>query len=191
MTDAARPDRTASEALDRASRVRRALDEFLGDRASGKSVSTEDLLESHTDLRTEIAAELQKLEMIDRARERAVSGGSIHCDTNPGEHPTLLLVRCPHCQTGVDVDDEMSPAELHCSACGQSFRVISPWDGEAQHALGDSNCSKNSGPAPLGRFGEHAIPNWIGKWLSKFHDDRQRTRSKSKRLCAKRVWLLN
>jgi hypothetical protein len=36
---------------------------------------------------------------------------------------TLLRVRCPHCQTRVDIDSGASVAEMQCLGCGENFRV--------------------------------------------------------------------
>jgi tRNA A-37 threonylcarbamoyl transferase component Bud32 len=114
------------------------MDEFLERRANGEEIATDELLSTHGPLQADIAAELEKLAVIDRARAAAVAGDSSNRGTESTQRRTLLLVRCPHCQTRVDVDDDMSLGELHCASCGQNFRIVAPWEGSV--------------PAQVGRF---------------------------------------
>jgi predicted Zn finger-like uncharacterized protein len=114
------------------------MDDFLTRRANGEDVSADDLLSTHGPLQVDLSAELNKLAVIDRARAAAIGDDSSDRDTESTQRRTLLLVRCPHCQTRVDVDDDKSLGELQCASCGQTFRIISRWDG--------------SEPARVGRF---------------------------------------
>jgi predicted Zn finger-like uncharacterized protein len=127
-----------SAAATRIRRVRQAMDDFLTRRANGEDVSADDLLSTHGPLQVDLSGELQKLSVIDRARAAALGDESNDRDTESTQRRTLLLVRCPHCQTRVDVDDDKSLGELQCASCGQTFRIISRWDG--------------SEPARVGRF---------------------------------------
>src|SRR5687767_10457555 len=114
MTDFSQLDSAAATDAAR-SRVRQAIDEFLKRRADGEEISGEEFLSSHGPLQADIAAELQKLAVIDRARAAAVAEEPNDQDTESTQRRTLLQVRCPHCQTRVDVDDDMSLGELHCA----------------------------------------------------------------------------
>ena len=136
MSDASQSDGPPTAAASRSRRVRQAMDEFLERRASGEEISTDELLSTHGPLQADIAAELQKLAVIDRARAAAANDESSNRSTESTQRRTLLLVRCPHCQTRVDVDDDMSLGELHCASCGQNFRIIAPWDGSVPARVG-------------------------------------------------------
>jgi hypothetical protein len=126
MTEQAKTDHAPSEADSPATRARRVLDAYLARRAAGESVCDEDLLQENAHLRTELAAELEKLALVDRARKDVNHEES----TQPGHYPaifeTTLLVRCPRCQAGVDVNAASSFDEIHCSACGQVFHFVGP-----------------------------------------------------------------
>ena len=39
---------------------------------------------------------------------------------------TTLLLRCPHCQTRVEVPDDPSLVQIHCSVCSKNFQVVGP-----------------------------------------------------------------
>ncbi len=136
MSDASQSDGPPTAAASRSRRVRQAMDEFLERRASGEDISTDELLSTHGPLQADIAAELEKLAVIDRARAAAANDESSNRSAESTQRRTLLLVRCPHCQTRVDVDDDMSLGELHCASCGQNFRVVVPWEGAVPARVG-------------------------------------------------------
>ncbi len=105
--------------------MRDVLDAFLKRRAAGEMVSAADLLEQNQDLHEELAEELRKLAVIDRAR--------LLIDTQASTHPgatgdktleTVLLVRCPRCQKRVDVEGDVTDHEISCTACGQRFHIV-------------------------------------------------------------------
>jgi serine/threonine protein kinase len=149
-SEASESDGIASSAPIQARDVRAVLDEFLARRARGEEASADEMLSSHTQLRAEIAAELEKLAVIDRARAAAASDDSRNVDSDSTQQPTLLLVRCPHCQTRVDVDDEMSLGELSCAACGKCFRIVTPWDGVAPARVGRFDLLEKLGAGSFG-----------------------------------------
>jgi tRNA A-37 threonylcarbamoyl transferase component Bud32 len=150
MDNESRSNGDAPPAAAQVRNVREAVDEFLARRARGEEVSSDELLSSHAHLRVELAAELQKLAVIDRAREAAAIDGSGNANTRSTQQPTLLLVRCPHCQTRVDVDEEMSLGELHCAACGKSFRLVAPWDAESPARVGRFELLEKLGAGSFG-----------------------------------------
>ena len=120
-------------------RLQRIVDDFLARRANGEAVSPEELLESHSDLRQELASELLKLQVIDQAREGTGHEASIEANSDRATCETTLLIRCPHCETRIEVQDELSFAELQCTACGQSVSL-----------LGSASCEES--PRQVGRF---------------------------------------
>ncbi len=136
MKNIAESDRPPAEATSDSQRVRQVLDEFLSRRATGHEVSAAALLEANPAMQAQLAAELRKLELIDQARSRADSDEGTQPGTDAAEHPTLLRVRCPHCQTRVDIDGEMPTAGMHCTACGQHFRVVVSWDRQLSKRVG-------------------------------------------------------
>ena len=150
MTVSAKPDDILAAAAERERRVRFAVDEYLSTRAGGGDVSEEQLLQSHPELQAEIAEELRRLRLIDEARAAAVGDACPTGEASAGEHPTLLLVRCPHCQTRVDVDDETSLTEMHCSGCGHNFRVVTPWDSDGLARVGRFELIEKLGAGSFG-----------------------------------------
>ena len=50
----------------------------------------------------------------------------------------------------VDVDEEKSLGELHCAACGKSFRVVAPWDAEAPARVGRFELLEKLGAGSFG-----------------------------------------
>ncbi|MEX2315557.1 MAG: protein kinase [Pirellulales bacterium] len=150
MTKVPQTDRGRPDAEDRGRRVRDTIDEFLTRRAAGNGASIEELIESHSDLRDELAEELKKLELIDQARALAASDGLKPADSDGTDDLTLLLVRCPHCQTRVDVGDAQSLAEIHCSSCGQRFCVVVPGDDEAPRRVGRFELIETLGAGSFG-----------------------------------------
>ncbi len=125
MTDATNPDQVESTAASSQDRVRRIVDSYLERRAAGDDVSLDAVLDEHEDLRAELAAELAKLARIDQAWSAADSEQS----TQPGNHRTVLettlLVRCPRCQTRVELPHQHEQDEVHCASCGQHFYIVS------------------------------------------------------------------
>ena len=129
MADATKSTRREVDDLDCEMRVRCVIDDFLVQRASGEHVFAQDLLQAYPDLCPVLAAEVEKLQLIDRARlqedaEQSTEGGGARADQ------TTLLVCCPHCQVRVELKDEQSLAEVRCSGCRQAFRVVTSLDAE-------------------------------------------------------------
>lgn len=100
-------------------RVRKIVDDYLSRRASGEPISQEELFERHVELQQELAGELLKLKVIDQARRQANDQPPMDAASLSGGQDTVLLVRCPHCQTRIEVWDEQPFTALECSACGQ------------------------------------------------------------------------
>jgi predicted Zn finger-like uncharacterized protein len=150
MTDATQPDSAASAAAIPSRRVRQAMDEYLERRANGDEISTDELLSTHGPWQVDINAELQKLAVIDRARAAAVCVTSNDEEIDSAQRRTLLLVRCPHCQARVDVDDETSLGDVQCSSCGQSFHVIAPCEGHAPTRVGRFELLEKLGAGSFG-----------------------------------------
>jgi hypothetical protein len=62
---------TDRENSERAQRLQQLLDECIARQVSGQTVSYEKVIAEHPDLMPELGAALHKLELIDRARQRA------------------------------------------------------------------------------------------------------------------------
>jgi hypothetical protein len=111
-------------ANDREQRVRAVIDDYLAQRARGEQVADETLMLAHPDIAAELARELQRLALIDRARARAANEGPSHSTVDPTALETVLLVRCPHCGARCEAGGEASFAELACAACGQPIHLV-------------------------------------------------------------------
>jgi tRNA A-37 threonylcarbamoyl transferase component Bud32 len=150
MADPSQSDGVTEAATISSRQVRQALDEYLVRRANGENISTDELLSTHGPFQAELAAELQKLAIIDRARADAVGDESIRDSEESTQRRTVLLVRCPHCQTRVDIDDDMSLGELQCLSCGQNFHIVSPWDSSAPGRVGRFELMEKLGAGSFG-----------------------------------------
>ena len=126
MTDQAKTDHAPHEAGTPEARARRVLDDYLARRAAGEPVSTEELLIEYSELRVLLVAELDKLALVDRARDNVNDDESTQPGSPRAVFETTPLVRCPRCQARVDVNADTSFDEIRCSACGQTFHLVGP-----------------------------------------------------------------
>jgi hypothetical protein len=62
---------TDRENSERAQRIQRIVDECIARQVSGQAISYQKLIAEHPDLMPELGEALHKLELIDRARQRA------------------------------------------------------------------------------------------------------------------------
>ena len=110
-------------ALDRSARVRKVVDEYLQLRASGATVSEEELTEKHADLMPELADELRKLALIDLARQSPIEETSL-TELSTMALATALYIRCPHCREAFAGNPESTVEELRCNHCGKPFSLV-------------------------------------------------------------------
>ena len=96
--------------------VREILDAYLSQRVRGEAPPPEVLLASHPEHRAALSEELARLEVIDRARSTA--------DAETEILETVLLVRCPHCQTRIEVFGGAAQQSLNCGSCGSSVELV-------------------------------------------------------------------
>lgn len=130
--------------------IRQVVDDFLARRARGESVSRDELLEQHTDLREEIAAELSRLELIDRARQHADTEDSTQEDNDPASVETALFIRCPHCQARIAVEDNAPFVDMTCASCGEQFEFIADRAGDVPRRLGRFELIEKLGDGSFG-----------------------------------------
>ncbi len=123
-----------SAATGRAAEIRRVIDELLARRARGEQVSDEALCQGHPGLLPELAAELRKLRLIERAREQAqqhavqVAAPDETAAFVPGRRDTprlsrSLQVRCPLCHEPQQIAADQPLEDIPCTACGGQFSL--------------------------------------------------------------------
>ncbi len=88
-------------------------------RLAGEPILEQTIVAAHPDLMPELAAELDKLRLLEAAWREAESRGSA-----PARGESPLRVRCPDCHTPTDVHQRDSLADLTCSSCGSRFSLV-------------------------------------------------------------------
>jgi hypothetical protein len=91
------------------------------------------MLAQHAELAAELSLELAKLRVVDAARmeliRNATAGdmfptvANVPLDDTPSRDRGLR-VRCPHCNSPVEIVAKASLAEFVCGACGSSFSLV-------------------------------------------------------------------
>ena len=158
-----------NDALDRqlptrAEQVRAVIDALLQRRATGDTISHEALLTEHADLLPELADELRKLDVIDRARlepieepasEHLIGPDDFGVDleqTTPDscDNSTTLYIRCPHCQQAAPGDSSEAVGQRRCPKCGKQFSLVDRQRGATPRSIGRFELIEQLG---MGSFG--------------------------------------
>ncbi len=124
MNEPFQSNEKASSVESKQLRLRQIVDDYLARRAGGEAIAQEELLKNNPDFQQEIASELLKLQVIDKACRQAGDQPSTATTSLVAGHETALLIRCPHCQTRIQVWDEQPFIQLKCSSCGQRVELI-------------------------------------------------------------------
>jgi serine/threonine protein kinase len=98
------------------------VQDCLQRRAAGESLSDESIIDAHPDLMPELGEELRKLRLITAAWQKAEQHPSVDVDGGTDTRRGLQ-VRCPHCQTPVEMVADTPFTEITCSTCGSSFSL--------------------------------------------------------------------
>lgn len=93
---------------DRDNRIRQLIHEYIQRRAAGEKVSEQSLLDSHPDLRADLAEGLQ------------VAGSALE---QADQETSGLRLRCPHCHTPITLNDDAPLSDLRCSSCDNTFTL--------------------------------------------------------------------
>lgn len=140
IDDGSRMPHTQDERL---AQVRQVVDDCLVRRAAGESISDAALIARHPELMPELGVELERAQLIARARERvdlsAAWGASQGQEASELTVHSLGSVRlqCPHCQARIATPSGASWSKICCSSCGCDFSLINNGDGESGLQTGD------------------------------------------------------
>ena len=96
-------------------------------RARGELVSEESVIKMHPDLMPELSGELHNLRLLEAVRCQVEKDeGSDDGSADQGKQTPVeegLLVRCPHCQSSVQILEEMTFVDIDCTSCGSRFSL--------------------------------------------------------------------
>jgi len=121
--------------LDRDTRIRRAVDDALLRRSLGHDVTDDTLCRDNPSLLPELAEELRKLHVIERARLQ--SQVPLHPDSAAVDETAAFVparpksqrlshslnIRCPLCHEPLEIAADQPLDDLHCSACQGRFNL--------------------------------------------------------------------
>ena len=123
-----------STAIDKAAEIRRIIDAVIARQARGEEVSDEALCQEYPSLLPELAAELRKLRLIARARDRAdeqaaqppspdETAAFIPGRRDTPRHSRSLNVRCPLCHEPLEIAADQPLEDISCTACRGRFSL--------------------------------------------------------------------
>ncbi|MFO0899980.1 MAG: protein kinase [Pirellulales bacterium] len=113
------PGSSSARRTRRAEQARCVVQDCFRRRLAGEPILEQTIVAAHPDLMPELAAELDKLRLLEAAWHEAESRGSA-----PARGESPLRVRCPDCHTPTDVHQHDSLADLTCSSCGSRFSLV-------------------------------------------------------------------
>jgi WD40 repeat protein len=120
-----------SEINDRRAAIDDAIAVYIEASGRVEPVSLHDFVATHSELMPELGEELQKLLRVREAWQQAQQGAARYSLTpshdrveGDGSSTGRLRIRCAHCQTPIDIDEDTSLSNITCVSCGGSFSIV-------------------------------------------------------------------
>ena len=128
------PTNASDDVTPRSGRIRQVLDGVIDRRASGETVSDEQLITEHPELMPDLANALRDLRLVQVAQAKAA------VDKSSGLH-----VRCPHCHNPIEIVEESSLSDVVCPSCGSQFSLTDDTErtfqaGSHEMEIGRASC---------------------------------------------------
>lgn len=102
---------------DRKRAIDNALAVFIEASGRVEPAALRDFLAAHGELMPELGVEAQKLLRVREAWQQAQ-------DVGPSFRGGGLRIRCAHCQTPIDLEEDASLSHIACGSCGGSFSIV-------------------------------------------------------------------
>ena len=110
---------------ERRDQVKQVIDRCIERLASGETVSDESIIAAYRKLMPELQTALNNLRLVQQAQREAQG-------TTPDGHSSSLRIRCPHCRSPTELEDDVVLSHVTCPSCGSHFGLTDEKDSAFQ-----------------------------------------------------------